>query len=327
MSTPYSHPFYRPKEKFITANGIQLCYEALGDPKGEPLVMIMGLGTQMTAWPPELLEPILEEGFRIIRFDNRDIGKSQELEFHQKVPAPIAYLRTKLGLKIDAPYLLHDMAEDTAALLKSLDIQRAHVLGISMGGMIAQLLANHAEIDVLSLSLLMTSNNHPKLPSPDLNTLWRINGGGIRGHDQESALKRGLAFWDTVKSPGFATPKDRILQRIARDYQRSYRPMGVVRQMRAIMATGSIEDYSKAITAPTLILHGSVDPLVKPKAAHWLKENIPHANLDMIPGWGHDLPLSLLPRLAHKITSHMKASTHNAFGHSNVSGRTKASSG
>ncbi|WP_020410771.1 alpha/beta fold hydrolase [Hahella ganghwensis] len=311
MPTPYSHPFYRPEEKFLTANGIELCYEEMGDPSGEPLLMIMGLGTQMTAWPPELLEPMLEEGYRIIRFDNRDIGKSEELDFHMKVPAPIAYLRTKIGLEIDAPYLLHDMAADAVALLKALDITEAHVLGISMGGMIAQLVENHADISVKSLSLLMTSNNHPKLPSPDLNTLWRINGGGVRGHDQKSALKRGIAFWETVKSPGFPTPRDRVLQRIARDFQRSYRPMGVVRQMRAIMATGSIEDYSRNIQSPSLILHGSADPLVKPKAAHWLKDNIPHAVLDIIPGWGHDLPLPLLSKLAHKITSHMKHSSQS----------------
>ena len=307
MTTPYSHPLYQPKEKFAKVNGLKICYEELGDPAAEPLLMIMGLGTQMTAWPPELLEPILESGYRIIRFDNRDIGRSDELEFHQKVPAPVAYIRTKLGMKIEAPYSLHDMADDAAALLRRLKIKRTHVLGISMGGMIAQLLSSRDDIEVLSLNLMMTSNNHPKLPTPDLNTLWRINGGGVRGHDQEAALKRGLAFWETVQSPGFATPKDRVLQRIARDYQRSYRPMGVVRQMRAIMATGSIEEYTRKISTSTLILHGSADPLVKPKAAHWLKDNIPHAQLDIIPGWGHDLPLPLLPKLAHKITEHMRS--------------------
>lgn len=301
------HHFYQPEEKFCKVNGISLCYEELGAAEAEPIVLIMGLASQMTAWPPEFLEPLLLAGYRIIRFDNRDIGHSSEVECRVKISPPMAFVRNRIGLKVDAAYTLHDMAGDGKALLQSLSLEKAHLLGISMGGMIAQLIAADPEISPASLTLMMTSDNHPKLPIPDINTLWRLNGSGIRGHDLEAALKRGMAFWDCVASPAFPSPKDRISQRIARDYQRSYRPQGIMRQMRSIMATGSIEEWSRKIDIPTLILHGADDPLVKVQAAHRLQDNIPHSKLDIIPGWGHDLPLPLLPKLAHKVVEHLRA--------------------
>jgi pimeloyl-ACP methyl ester carboxylesterase len=307
MSASNHHHYYQPTEKFFEADGVTLCYEDLGDPGAEPLLLIMGLASQLTAWPPEFLEPLLAAGYRVIRFDNRDIGHSSEVDCRVRISPPVAFVRSKIGLKVDAAYTLQDMACDARALLTSLNIRDAHVLGISMGGMIAQLIAADPELSVASLTLMMTSDNHPKLPMPDINTLWRLNGSGIRGHDLEAALKRGVAFWDCVASPAYPTPHDRVLQRIARDYQRSYRPAGIVRQMRAIMATGSIEEWSRRVKAPTLILHGADDPLVKIQAAHRLKENIPHAKLDIIHGWGHDLPLPLLPKLAHKVIDHLQA--------------------
>ncbi len=303
-------PFYPPNEKFAELNQVTICYEELGDPQGPPILLIMGLAAQLTAWPAEFLQPLVDEGYRVIRLDNRDIGHSSELPQKYKMAPPVAFIRSKFGIPIEAGYNLQDMAQDCLGLLDHLNIADAHIAGVSMGGMIAQLIAAMAPERAKSLVLMMTSNNHPRLPMPDLNTLWRINGSGIRGHDQEAALKRGLAFWETVQSPGFPTPRERILQRIARDYQRSYRPSGITRQMRAIMATGSIEKYTRLITAPTLILHGADDPLVKPKAAHWLKDNIPHAVLDILPGWGHDLPLPLMPKITHKIIEHIKTGNH-----------------
>lgn len=303
--TPHHH-FYQPTEQFCKVNDISLCYEQLGDPNAEPVVLIMGLASQMTAWPPEFLDPLLQAGYRIIRFDNRDIGHSSEVDCRVKISPPMAFVRTKIGLKVDAAYTLHDMASDGKGLLQLLDLTKAHLVGISMGGMIAQLIAADPEMKLASLTLMMTSDNHPKLPMPDINTLWRLNGSGVRGHDLEAALKRGTAFWDCVASPAFPTPQDRITQRIARDYQRSYRPQGIMRQMRSIMATGSIEKWSRKIDVPTLILHGADDPLVKIQAAHRLQNNIAHAKLDIIPGWGHDLPLPLLPRLAHQIIEHLQ---------------------
>ncbi|MBU6951164.1 MULTISPECIES: alpha/beta fold hydrolase [unclassified Hahella] len=302
-----THAYYHPREQYLKVNSIQICYEELGDPDGEPMLLIMGLACQMTAWPPEFLEPLVEAGYRLIRLDNRDIGHSSEIECPHRVPVPVDFVRSKLGLPVTASYTLYDMADDAIALLDALKVERAHLVGVSMGGMISQIVAARQPQRIKSLTLMMTSNNSPKQPMPDLGTLWRINGGGVRGHHQEAALRRGVAFWETVQSPSFPTPKERILQRIARDYQRSYRPKGIVRQMRAILATGSLEKLARSITMPTLILHGSADPLMKPKNGQMLKQSIAHARLEMIPGWGHDLPLPLLPKLAQKVIEHARS--------------------
>lgn len=312
MSNAVQHNLYQPKEQFCEVNGVTLCYEDLGNPDGEVLVMIMGLACQMTAWPPEFLQPLLEAGYRIIRFDNRDIGHSSEIDCRFKISPPMAFVGKKMGLKVNAAYTLHDMANDGVSLLQALKLRRPHLLGVSMGGMIAQLMAANPEVELASLTLMMTSDNHPKTPMPDINTLWRLNGSGIRGHDLEAALKRGRAFWECVGSPAFPTPQDRINQRIAKEYQRSYRPQGIMRQMRSIMATACLEEYTRQIRTPTLILHGADDPLVKTQAAHRLHDLIPHSELDIIPGWGHDLPLPLLPRLATKIIKHLRSAEARA---------------
>jgi len=317
------HRYYQPKEQFCEVNGVTLCFEELGNLQGEPLLMVMGLASQMTAWPPEFLEPFVEAGYRVIRFDNRDIGRSSEFDSQFKLSPPMAFVGKKMGLKVDSAYTLHDMADDAKALIGYLKLSRPNVLGISMGGMIAQLMAADQQVPIRSLTLMMTSDNHPKLPMPDLNTLWRLNGSGIRGHDLEAALKRGEAFWKCVESPAYPTPKDRIIQRIARDFQRSYRPQGIMRQMRSIMATGSLEEWCRKISVPTLILHGAEDPLVKIPAAHRLKDNIPHAKLSVIPGWGHDLPLALMPKFAHKIIHHLREVSQQDSGNSSKAEGTK----
>jgi pimeloyl-ACP methyl ester carboxylesterase len=299
------HAFYHPHEQYVSSGKLSLCYEVIGESDAIPIVLLMGLACQMTAWPPEFIEPLVAAGRRVVRMDNRDIGKSSEVPVALKGPVPLAFARFKLGLPVSAAYRLQDLATDTLRVLDAQGIARAHFIGVSMGGMIAQILAASAPERVRSLSLMMTSDNSPRLPMPDMATLWKMNGGGIKGHDREAALQRGVAFWKTVASPAYHTPEERVVQRITRDYLRSYRPAGIVRQMRAVLATGSIEKYSRAIKAPTLILHGAADPLVRPQAARRLADIIPGAHLEIIPGWGHDLPLPLCARLAHRIIEHM----------------------
>lgn len=299
------HPLHEPKEQFANVGGIRICYERLGERGGIPLIAIMGLACQMTAWPPEFLEPLIAAGRDVIRLDNRDMGHSSEMSHSFRMPVPLAFARYKIGMPVETAYRLQDLAGDTLGLMDALDLPRAHLVGVSMGGMIAQILAASFPDRVASLSLLMTSDNSPKLPMPSVNTLWKMNGGGVKGHDREAALKRGMAFWSTVASPGYPTPEERIVQRINRDYQRSYRPASVIRQMRAVLATGSLTAYSRRIKAPTLILHGRDDPLVKVAAARRLAKSIPHAHLEVIPGWGHDLPLGLCGKLAQHVLVHM----------------------
>lgn len=302
------HAYYTPHEQFVNSGNedVPLCYEVLGQGEGVPLVLIMGLACQMTAWPPEFIEPLLAHGRKVLRMDNRDIGRSGEVKGGLRGPAPLAFARFKLGMPVNSAYTLPDLAADVIRVMDAAGVAQAHIVGVSMGGMVAQILAATRPERVRSLSLMMTSDNSPRLPMPDLKTLWKMNGGGVKGDDQEAALKRGMAFWKTVASPQYPTPEERIVQRISTDFARSYRPAGIVRQMRAILATGSLTRYARAIRAPTLILHGAADPLVRPKAAKNLSETIPHAHLEIIPGWGHDLPVPLCPRLAQRILEHVE---------------------
>lgn len=307
-------------EAYVQTREARLCYEnlmpeasaalalasRLNRSEGElvPVLLVMGMACQMTVWPPEFLSPLLAHGRRVIRFDNRDIGRSSEVTRRIKGLVPLAFARYKLGLPVEAAYRLTDLAQDTLALMDALQLRRVHLVGVSMGGMISQIVAANAPERVASLGLMMTSDNSAGLPMADPRVLWAMNGGGVKGHDRESALKRGLAFRSAVQSPAYPTPQERLIQRIAHDFERSYRPASILRQMRAVLATGSIASYTRRITAPTLILHGQDDPLVRPQAAQHLARQIPQAAVELIPGWGHDLPPGLCPRLAQHLLEH-----------------------
>ncbi|MFE8073309.1 alpha/beta hydrolase [Marinobacteraceae bacterium S3BR75-40.1] len=282
-----------PREGKVEANGLTLHYEERGRPDGEPLVLVMGLGAQMTLWPEPLLDRYVAAGFRVIRFDNRDIGLSSEIRERLEGPPPVAMLRYKLGWSVLAPYRLEDMADDLGALMTALGVESAHLVGASMGGMISQIFAAREPQRVRSLTLIMTSTNSPRLPMPHPRVIWGLNGGGIKGHHEDAAVARGVAFWRTIQSPAYPRDEDELAQRIRNDYRRSYRPAGILRQMRAIMATGSLEDYSRRIEVPTRILHGTADPLVKPPAARQLRKLIRHSEVCWFRGMGHDLPEAL----------------------------------
>ncbi|WP_416396410.1 alpha/beta fold hydrolase [Allohahella sp. A8] len=289
-------------EDFADLEHVRLCYRDSGPRDAPPILLIMGLGCQLTTWPPEFVNGLLALGYRVIRFDNREMGLSSLADNPGPMQSPPAgFLRYKLGLKVTSDYTLHDLAEDTRQLIEHLKLEKPIVLGVSMGGMVAQILAaKHPEM-ISKLILLMSSDNHPRLPTPSVKTLWRITGGGIQGDHQEAAINRGLAFWNTVSSPGYPSSERRIISRIARDYQRSYRPKSIIRQMVAINATGSIRHESASIELPTLILHGLADKLVHPKAGRQLHRNIKGSKLELIKGWGHDVPVGLVPEILNHI--------------------------
>lgn len=292
-----ANPAYRPRERMIRANGLEFCVEERGSPQGEPLLLIMGLGAQMTLWPEVMLEHYVACGFRVIRFDNRDIGRSSEIDARLTGSPLASMLRFKLGMPVTAPYTLHDMAGDVIGLMDALDLPQAHVTGASMGGMLGQILAGQFPRRLRSLTLIMTSSNSARTPMPDPRVIWRLQGGGIKGHDEEAAVARGLAFWRTVQSPRYPANDREVRQRLQRDYRRSYRPWGILRQMRAIMATGSLEPLSRQIGVPTCIIHGDADPLIRPAAARRLNRLIPGSTLHLMPGMGHDLPEPLLAKI------------------------------
>lgn len=287
-----------PTELRIEANGLSFCVETRGNPEGEPVIFVMGLAAQMTLWPEALLDAYVDAGYRVIRFDNRDIGLSSHLTDRLKGHPVAVMARHRLGLDVDAPYSLRDMSADVAGLMDALGLPSAHLVGVSMGGMIGQLVAANWPERVRSLTLIMTSTNSPRLPMPKPMLIWRLAGAGSRGHDEAAVVSRSLALWKAIQSPGFPPRDDDGRARITRDFHRSYHPAGILRQTRAIMATGSLSSMTRRIRVPTMIIHGKSDPLVRPAAALQLKYLIPHARLEMVDGMGHDLPEPLLQNFA-----------------------------
>jgi len=279
----------------ISANGIALEVEDHGAPDGEPLLLIMGLGMQLLGWHEDFVADLVARGFRVIRFDNRDIGLSQSFNAAGVPNLALESLRFALGLRVKSPYTLGDMAADSAAVLDVLGIDKAHVCGASMGGMIAQrLAANHPE-RVRSLTLMMTSSGSRRLPGPSL----KVRGAMIsRPKDPQlpSIVEHYVNLYGLIGSPAYPPGKDYLRERFTRSITRSHRPAGTARQMVAIAADGDRSALLGSLRAPTHVIHGAVDPLVPLAAGRDLAARIPAATLDVIDGMGHDLPKELWPR-------------------------------
>ncbi len=289
------------QELRIRSNGLDIVCERLGDPAAPAVLLIMGLGGQLVMWPDELCQQLIGAGFQVIRFDNRDIGLSSKLDAHGVPNIPQLVLRRSLGLPARAPYRLDDMASDSLGLLDALGIASAHVVGVSMGGMIAQILAARQPERVLSLAAIMTSSGHPLLPGPSLKLRLRLIRP--RSADPEIALQDSIRTFQLIGSPGYPQSAEELRPKLARQMQRNVHPPGVVRQLAAIIASGSRARLLQSVRAPTLILHGRDDPLVPVAAAHDLARRIPHARCEIIDGMGHDLPPALLPRIGDELLS------------------------
>jgi pimeloyl-ACP methyl ester carboxylesterase len=279
-------------------NGLQLSWEQAGPQRGEPLLLIMGLGGQLIHWPDALCEPLVRQGFRVIRFDNRDAGLSSDADRGVPPRIPQDWVRSRFGLPAAANYTLHDMADDAAGLLDALAIRKAHVVGVSMGGMIGQILSATRPERVSSLTSIMSSTNHPRLPSARFDVLWRMAGIGPRPSTREAVIRRSTALLQRVGSPGYPTSNEYRHQLIGRAYDRAFRPQGLARQAHAILATGSFEGLLPQITAPTQVVHGLADPLLRPVCGQRSASLIRRARLELIPGMGHDFALPLMPRWA-----------------------------
>lgn len=285
----------------ISANGIQIEVEDHGPTSGEPLVLIMGLGMQLVAWHEDFVDRLVGRGFRVIRFDNRDIGLSQQFD-HLGVPNVAAMTFMSLfGLPVRSPYGLPDMAADTVGVLDVLGLQKAHVCGASMGGMIAQQLAVRHPQRVKSLALMMTTSGARGLPGPSLKMRNAIMSRPPSAAPFDSIVDHYVRLYRLIGSPGFPTAEDYLRQRLTRSVRRAYRPRGVARQLAALIADGDRSALLPRIQAPTIVLHGRDDPLVPVAAGHDLAAKIPGAKLEVIDGWGHDLPPPLWPRLVQSI--------------------------
>lgn len=276
-------------------NGIEIAYQEFGDPDGEPMLMVMGLGTQMIAWDEGFCELLAEAGFRVVRLDNRDIGHSSWLD-DLGVPSRAAML---LGLSRGLGYTLDDMADDVAGLITHLELDSAHVVGASQGGMIAQVLGYRRPELVRSLGLIMTGTGKRTSSLPRLRALGALLAEPPDSRDGYiDAITR---TFEVIGSPDYPPDPDRLRALIAVGYDRAHHPAGAARQLHAITASGDRSRKLRSVRAPTVVIHGTDDPLVRPAAGRAVAAAIPAAELQMIDGMGHDLPPQLWPR----ITGHL----------------------
>lgn len=284
----------------VIANGVEIEVDVQGPEHGEPLLLIMGLGMQLIGWPDELVQLLVEQGFRVIRHDNRDVGLSQGFDALGVPNVMAAALRHRLRLRVRAPYQLADMAADALGVLDALGIQRAHICGASMGGMIAQHIAAKHPLRVRSLTLIMTSSGARNLPQARLSAQRALMSRPQAG-DSDAYMAHMAGVLKIIGSPDYPPDPQRLQQRLMASYKRAYRPAGTARQLVAVVADGDRSPLLRHITAPTRVIHGAVDPLVPVHAAHDLVQKISGAEADIVPGMGHDMPLPLIPRVAEGI--------------------------
>jgi pimeloyl-ACP methyl ester carboxylesterase len=283
------------EERLAPVNGIEIAYQEVGDPDAAPLMMVMGLGTQMLGWDEELCALLAGRGFRIVRFDNRDIGHSTMLEA-AGVPSRLDLFT---GRRASAAYLLSDMARDTTGLMDHLEIESAHVVGASMGGMIGQTLAIEYPERVRSLVSIMSTTGSRRVGTPTLKAFGALLAKAPRGRD--AYVERIVKTFKVIGSPAYPMDEPRFRELAGRLYDRSHNPKGVLRQMHAIGASGDRTAALRKLELPVTVIHGTRDPLVRPSGGHATARAIPGARLRIVEGMGHDLPRDLWPMFTGEI--------------------------
>jgi pimeloyl-ACP methyl ester carboxylesterase len=279
-----------------TAGDVEIAYETFGSPDDTPLLLVMGLATQMVGWPDEFCRALAERGHYVVRFDNRDIGLSTHLD---DAGAPdVMSLFAGAGT---APYSLADMADDTAALLDALDLESVHVVGASMGGMIAQSLAIRHPERVRSLVSIMSTTGDRSVGSPADVALGVLLAPAAR--DRDEALQRAVDTYRVIGSPGFEFDEAALRERAGLSFDRAYDPAGVARQLAAILTTDDRTPHLGEIAVPTLVIHGEQDTLVDVSGGRATAAAIPGADLWVVDGMGHDLPRELWPEIVDRIAA------------------------
>jgi len=284
----------------ILKNGIRIEYECFGSDNAPTILLIMGLGVPLTRWNIEICDGLVNRGYRVIRFDNRDCGYSTHLE-DAPVPDMAAALRT--GMLLDVPYTLDDMAEDCVLLLDALEIASAHIVGISMGGAIAQIMAAEYPERTLSMTCIMSSSGNPSLPGPDPDAATALFAPLPKDRGRESIVADGVRRYRKVASPAYPMKDAHLVAMLEKEYERAFYPKGVVRQLAAIIANGDRRALLRNIRVPALIIHGAADPLVKLECGQDVFNHLPDAKMTVIDGMGHDLPEDLTDQLVDEITS------------------------
>lgn len=295
-----------------SANGIELEYDSVGAADAPAILLVMGLGTQMTRWPPSLVEGLVARGYRVIRFDNRDVGLSTRFDAAGAPDLPAVMAAMLTGGDVPVAYTLADMAADAVGLLDALGIDRAHIVGASMGGMIAQIVAARYPDRTLSLTSVMSSSGNPALPRASDAALALLAAPRPDPDDEAAIIERVVLGAETLGSPGY--PIERAVRRAAaiEDYRRGYYPAGIARQTAAIVASGDRRALLATITAPSLVIHGDADPLVPVEAGRDTAAHIAGARMIELPGMGHDLPDALVPVVVDAIDSVARRGDHRA---------------
>ncbi|MFX1319180.1 MAG: alpha/beta fold hydrolase [Promethearchaeota archaeon] len=291
-------------ETIVKVNGVDLCYDTFGDPQNPAMLLVMGLGAQMIRWKGEFCEQLATNGYFVIRFDNRDVGKSTKFE-EAGIPNIISMLlEVQQGKVVSAPYTLTDMAKDAVGLLDVLKINAAHVVGASLGGMIAQTMTINYPDRVQTLTSIMSSTGNPELPQPKPEAQMILLQAPPSDRDEyiEYTVKRQ----QVLSGSHYPLDEANVRDLAARTFDRSFYPQGTARQLAAILASGNRKDALKNVKTPTLVIHGDADPLMPVEGGKDTAASVPGAQLTIIKGMGHDIPRQVAPQIIELITKHAK---------------------
>lgn len=301
LEIPY-HP-----EQMADCGTVSLSYDSFGDPQHPPIMLIMGLATQLIHWDEEFCRLLAARGFWVIRFDNRDIGNSSKLDA-EGVPNLLGmFARQMFGRTLKAPYLLDDMAQDTLTLMDVLSVPHAHVVGVSMGGMIAQCMALLAPERVLSMTSIMSTTGNRSLPKPKKSVSMLL--ARPQPKEEEAFVQQTLSLWQVLHGDTYDFDAERVGNMIRRARQRSFHPKGVIRQLAAILASEDRTRRLRDLSVPTLVMHGDDDPLVPLACGLATKDAVPNARLRVFKGMGHTLPKEVWSAMIDEIvqlTEHSK---------------------
>lgn len=284
------------------ANGIDIEYETFGNKKDPTLLLVMGLGGQLTLWPESLCTGLAGKGFHVVRYDNRDVGLSTDFGAWGVGDLAKATMEVISGKQPAAPYLVKDMAADAVGLLDALDVERGHIVGMSLGGMIAQTIAGLYPERTRSLVSVMSTSGRRGLPPGKPEAMKALLTRPASG-DRAELVRHGIMLRTAISGSGYPTPADEVQAMVERNVDRRYYPEGINRQYLAVLASGDRVDLLKGVKAPTLVLHGSDDPLIHPDAARDVASLVPGAEIEIYPGWGHDLPPGMVPKLVMRIAA------------------------
>lgn len=293
----------------IRANNIDIFYEENGPADAPVILLVMGLGTQMIAWPEDMIQGLVDNGFRVIHYDNRDVGLSQRMDGAAASNLVWAMVKARFGLAMRPAYTLSDMAQDGIGLLDALGIQKAHVVGASMGGMIAQLMAVQHPERLFSMTSIMSSSGRPGLPGPRADIRKRLMAPRPANPTREEAIRLGAEAIESISFADMKRPHDAFVDMAARAFDRGYYPVGMKRQLLAIIADGSRVERLKTIQVPTLVVHGGADPLVPKEGSEDIARLVPGARLEIIDEMAHDLPPSQVGHMLSLIVAHASANT------------------